>query len=546
MANKYVQLTVTGTYASKNNWVYEATGNTVSGWTEYMYYDDDYNKEYIYINGSSVRAASTSFTKATTTPSVNFSASIKRYPEPNLDIFQNSTGYVSQIYTNSSAITSPTYITLSISQQGTYAIAVNNSAATGVISLLNSTQSNICTSATITNGKQGFAVTMYAGTYYIQVSVNGSTAVNLPASSLKVVKLNDNLCINNGMWLWLNPLYAIDVDTSSEHYVAGLSFGSPASDYMSTGNSYEILPTGTSLDPAMNPLVPSTTIVTNKLHNLKEYFYCPTTYQVYIFHYNLRPDTIGAVTSAQSLTITDSISKLSTTLSAPGYHYYYYDIGVTLLSLRVPAQASVTVPTASSTGYIIQASTTTSWYNPLGIAQRSSVTLHSVEGSNSTVSKPLNGFMFTSPLPSLSSKATYFSIEMALKNASGRILRFKPVAGTVYMNVNGITFSFSLSTSNWTSYTSTSNSQRLIWRTSTGYKTVPYVLDYLLQSGSYIKITSAQYTVYGASATSTTSSYNGTYYIGRGTVTAGGSTFTITEYEDVSNQRVGFKILSGF
>ena len=95
MANKYVQLTVTGTYASKNNWVYEATGSTVSGWTEYMYYDDDYNKEYIYINGSSVRAASTSFTKATTTPSVDFGASIKRYPEPNLDIFQNSTGYVS-------------------------------------------------------------------------------------------------------------------------------------------------------------------------------------------------------------------------------------------------------------------------------------------------------------------------------------------------------------------------------------------------------------------------------------------------------------------
>lgn len=95
MVNKYIQITVTGTYADRNNRVYEATGDTVSEWTEYMYYNDDYDKEYIYVSGSNVCAASTSFTKATTTPSVNFNATIKRYPEPNLDIFQYNTGYTS-------------------------------------------------------------------------------------------------------------------------------------------------------------------------------------------------------------------------------------------------------------------------------------------------------------------------------------------------------------------------------------------------------------------------------------------------------------------
>ena len=60
-----------------------------------MYYTDDYNIEYIYVNKNNVRAASTVFGKATTTPSVNFNAAIKRYPEPNLDIFLYDTGYTS-------------------------------------------------------------------------------------------------------------------------------------------------------------------------------------------------------------------------------------------------------------------------------------------------------------------------------------------------------------------------------------------------------------------------------------------------------------------
>lgn len=244
MANKYIQITATGTYADKNNRVHEATGDTVSGWTEYMYYNDDFDREYIYVSKDNVRAASTIFNKATTTPSVNFNATIKRYPEPNLDIFLYDTGYTSQIYTNTSVITSSTYITLNISQQGTYAIVVNNSTATGVVSLVNSSKNSICSYAIIKNGKQGFAVTMYPGTYYLGISVNRSTAVNLPANSLKVVKLNNNLCITNGMWQWLNPTNAAADEVSDEHYTVGLSFGSPATAYMNnSSNSYEALPT---------------------------------------------------------------------------------------------------------------------------------------------------------------------------------------------------------------------------------------------------------------------------------------------------------------
>lgn len=141
--------------------------------------------------------------------------------------------------------------------------------------------------AKITNGKQGFVVTMFAGTYYLSISADDETTVNLPANSLKVKKLNDNLCITNGMWLWLNPDCAIDGDSESGHYDAGLSFGSPASAYMNnSSNSYETLPTGT-ISPAINPIVPSVTTVANKLHTVGEYFYCPTFYKAYIFNRGL-------------------------------------------------------------------------------------------------------------------------------------------------------------------------------------------------------------------------------------------------------------------
>ena len=537
MANKYVQITATGTYADKNNRVYEATGDTVSGWTEYMYYTDDYAKEYIYVSKDNVRAASTVFGKATTTPSVNFNAAIKRYPEPNLDIFLYDTGYTSQIYTNTSVITSSTYITLNISQQGTYAIVVNNSAATGVVSLVNSSKNSICINAIIKNGKQGFAVTMYPGTYYLSISVNGSTAVNLPANSLKVVKLNNNLCITNGMWTWLNPIDAIDDQASSEHYTAGLSFGSPAANYMNNeNNSYETLPTGT-ISPAINPIVPSVSTVTNKLHTVGEYFYCPTFYKAYIFNKGLLYDTIA---TQRGVSLTDSVSKLNNTRINPPVAYYYYDIPVWEITLSVPAQATMTVPIVKVPGYLL----TSGSYDTTNISQRSSITLHTTSGSNSVVNKPNNGFLFSSPLPSLSAKTTYFAIEMALKNASGRILRIQPVGGNLWLNINGVTVSYNFSTNSWISYTSPSNSQRTVWYNNSVGKGVIYVNGYTVSSG-YITITNAKYTVYGSSGTYTTTSYNGTYSIYSST-TAGGVAFTVKEYSNISKGHAGFQILSGF
>lgn len=71
-----------------------------------------------------------------------------------------------------------------------------------------------------------------------------------------------------------------------------------------------------------------------------------------------------------------------------------------------------------------------------------------------------------------------------------------------------------------------------------------YVDGYLVSAG-YIKITNAKYTVYGASGTYTTTSYNGTYSINSST-TAGGVTFTVKEYSNISRGHAGFQILSGF
>ena len=71
-----------------------------------------------------------------------------------------------------------------------------------------------------------------------------------------------------------------------------------------------------------------------------------------------------------------------------------------------------------------------------------------------------------------------------------------------------------------------------------------YVDGYTVSAG-YITITNAKYTVYGSSGTYTTTSYNGTYSIYSST-TAGGVTFTVKEYSNISKGHAGFQILSGF
>lgn len=61
--------------------------------------------------------------------------------------------------------------------------------------------------------------------------------------------------------------------------------------------------------------------------------------------------------------------------------------------------------------------------NPTSLSGKSSLVLHGVNTANYTNSAGAGKFLYMGGTMSLHSKTTYFAIEMALKNASGRILR---------------------------------------------------------------------------------------------------------------------------
>lgn len=201
----------------------------------------------------------------------------------------------------------------------------------------------------------------------------------------------------------------------------------------------------------------------------------------------------------------------------------------------------MTVPIVRVPGYKLASES----YDTTNISWRpSGITLHTASGPNSEVYEPHNGFLFSSPLPSLSQKTIYFAIEMAVKNASGRILQIQPIEGDLWLNINGMILTYEFSVSHWISYTSPSDFQRKVWYNNFEGKYVSYV-DGCTVSAGYITITNAKYTVYGASGTYTTTLYNGTYSIYSST-TAGGVTFTVKEYNGISRGNAGFQILSGF
>ena len=174
-----------------------------------------------------------------------------------------------------------------------------------------------------------------------------------------------------------------------------------------------------------------------------------------------------------------------------------------------------------------------------------SINCHTVSGTNATLLSSSGNYTIMGKIPSYSTKTTYFSIEMAVKLANGRTVRVKPYAGTVSMIVNGYAFSITLSSSNWTTYTSTTDSTRQVYRTTVGAKQVGYCSGYFMAPGGYINITTTDTTVYGSSGHSTEGTYVGKYTLNTST-TSNGVTFKTELFSDISNGRVGFKILSGF
>ena len=61
--------------------------------------------------------------------------------------------------------------------------------------------------------------------------------------------------------------------------------------------------------------------------------------------------------------------------------------------------------------------------SPTTLSEKSSLVLHNSSSVNYTLSAGAGKFLYMGGTMTLHSKTTYFAIEMALKNASGRILR---------------------------------------------------------------------------------------------------------------------------
>lgn len=558
MAEKYVQLTVTGTYASKNNRVYEATGRTVGGANEYMYYDEEYNKDYIYVSGTNVLAANSSFTEAgdSLTGAIGFNATIKRFPQPNLDTFQNDTAVDSVIWMQHQLVTlkgsdEKYSFNITIPEEGPYFIGNKGSGSTlGFISLADSSGQYISEQGSAAYKRAGAVVTMYPGNYRIMLTPNSAGEINVTPDNLRVVKLNKNLCLSNSMWYWLNPSYALDDDNSSEHYIVGLSFGSPASEYLvkSYQNSYETLPTGT-MD-SLNPLAPSSTTVANRLHTIGEYLYCPTIYKVFFFDKGLLLlRDPGSDDNTIRVSIKDTTSGISNTEALNPY-YYYYDIPVQTISISVPAYSSVTVPKVSLINATIQGSLTDDYYDPTKISQVSSIDLCydgvSIVGGTETEFPEKGYIYFSSPLPDTKDIQFKFAIEFA-KKSGGRSLRYYPTGGTVHLRVNGYVYDITLSTRGWTATTSSTDSSRYVYVNSTNYSATKVDGCKLLKN-SYITITKATVSAYGSSVLISTDDANGTYYLNKDN-TVNGNTYSVKSYIKEINDTtyyVGFQILSGF
>ena len=122
---------------------------------------------------------------------------------------------------------------ITIPEEGSYFIGNKGSGSTlGFITLADSSGQYISEQWPAAYKRTGMVVTMYPGNYQIMLTPNSAGEINVTPDNLRVVKLNKNLCLSNSMWYWLNPSYAIDDDNDSGHYIAGLSFGSPASEYL--------------------------------------------------------------------------------------------------------------------------------------------------------------------------------------------------------------------------------------------------------------------------------------------------------------------------
>lgn len=535
MANKYVQITATGNYSQYNDYVFEYTNSSTQGYFKYINdYPDNWETYYIYLSSSNKIATTGTSLAETGTLAETTAITIKAYPKPPMD--WDYCHFGSTVHTNTAAITAAKTQAFTITTAGNYEVIIEETGQQGgqiQFYYLNGSQKQYVSQLYTINGYIGIPIYFYSGTYYYEIS---GSSINIDNGNLKIRQLPSNLVMSNGVAFWMSPYLA----SNANIYTKGLSFGSAATEdihYYTYGTFEKCKTTKYTTIDLNDVIIKPTTTLSNKLQTINDY-YC-TTSQVYVYipaiagpglHYTLTESKSGL--SAQA--------DLNSGTTRPSI--YYYDIGLLPCYLMLPAPNSanpitLTLSNISGTAHPGVSSPTT-------LSEKSSLVLHNSSSVNYTLSAGAGKFLYMGGTMTLHSKTTYFAIEMALKNASGRILQIQPVGGTLQININGVIVSYNFSTSSWTSYTSPSSSQRKVWYNNSVGKSVTYVNDYTVSSG-YITITNAKYTVYGSSGTYTTTSYNGTYWIYSST-TAGGVTFTVEEYSNISKGHAGFQILSGF
>ena len=542
MPSKYIQLTATGPVAEKNGYVFEYLGNQKYGYYEYVYYNyNDGENWYIYLNSAqtSLSVFNTEFSQATSAPTAHTNyLKINRIALPNLDIaniWTNSAG--PNLISQTSAITAATTILVSNIPAGNYLFRWQASSGNAIFDFYSLVldENNILYNYYLapkvyaTNGQAYLPFYIFENTSLeIKISAYNASSVNIPANSLFLQKLPDTLVISNGMERWLSPI--LGSDQYDENWINDnkQAYGSPSNGYFIETN-YDKCTSDNSLNVVNLEMLPdkSADRTDHKLQTIGDYYCCGRTCRIII------PYESGGYTATHTDTgLIKGVGIMNVT-------HYYYDWPITVIDFPAPLNTSLTP-------FIIK-------YSLHGIKNKptykDNITYHTPTGNNITYSsKPSQGYniaIFSGLSLSTSTKTTYFAIEMAVKLSNGRVIRVQPYAGTVYMIINGTTFNITLSSNNWFSNTSTTDSKRLVYKTSAGSKSVTYCSDYYMAPGGYINMTTTNTTVYGSSGQSTGGTYAGKYILGQST-TSSSTTFTTTLFSDISNGRVGFKILSGF
>lgn len=123
MANKYIQITATGSYSEYNDYVFEYTNSSTQGYFKYINdCPEDGETYYIYLSSSNKIATTGTSLAETGTLAETTAITIKAYPKPPMDWDYCQFG--STVHTNTAAITTAKTQAFTITTAGNYEVTV--------------------------------------------------------------------------------------------------------------------------------------------------------------------------------------------------------------------------------------------------------------------------------------------------------------------------------------------------------------------------------------------------------------------------------------